>query len=49
VADFGLSKDKELDTMKMTVKMTGCGSSLWMVSLRLLAARPTIASPVHCL
>jgi serine/threonine protein kinase len=38
VADFGLSKDKELDTMKQTVKMTGCGSSLWMVSLHLLAA-----------
>jgi serine/threonine protein kinase len=31
VTDFGLSKDKELDTMKQTVKMTGCGSSLWMV------------------
>eukprot|EP01049_Picozoa_sp_SAG25_P021707 SAG25_NODE_8216_length_433_cov_0.619760_1_plen_93_part_10 len=43
VADFGLSKDKELDTMKQTVKMTGCGSSLWMVSLRLLAT----SSPHH--
>jgi hypothetical protein len=47
VTDFGLSKDKELDTMKQTVQMTGCGSSLWMVSPRLLAARPIIASPVH--
>jgi serine/threonine protein kinase len=30
VADFGLSKDKDLTDTKHTVKMTGCGSSLWM-------------------
>eukprot|EP01048_Picozoa_sp_COSAG05_P020531 COSAG05_NODE_3509_length_2019_cov_1.798437_2_plen_146_part_00 len=33
VADFGLSRDKEVDvsnTMAATVMMTGCGSVIWM-------------------
>ena len=30
IADFGLSRDKELDEEKETLIMTGCGSMLWM-------------------
>ena len=34
IADFGLSRDKGLDSVhyQQTVMMTGCGSVLWMVS-----------------
>ena len=36
VTDFGLSTDKELNTVKGTAMMTGCGSVLWMAPEMLL-------------
>ena len=30
ITDYGLSRNKDMDTMKETMLMTGCGSVLWM-------------------
>ena len=42
IADFGLSRDKGLDSVhyQQTVMMTGCGSVLWMVSTTAQLLRP---------
>ena len=50
IADFGLSRDKGLDSVhyQQTVMMTGCGSVLWMVSAtaQLLASSPSSDSAI---
>ena len=45
VTDFGLSKDKELDTAKGTAMMTGCGSILWMAPEMLLGELMPLLCP----
>ena len=30
ITDYGLSRNKDTNTMKDTMMMTGCGSALWM-------------------